>query len=159
MSSTNWTWLAPTINVGVKAELGDDMDRASITFLLQHLRCFTISRQRCRCMLIVVELNLAEWRRVATIEVLPGKKKRTRLVLLCQTHGLKSGKIIRLLINMDHLWTYLVHNLTQFRIVVQMEIAIESHISDNHTIAIGIEAFEHLFTAIIALPVRRRNQG
>src|SRR5438046_50679 len=132
MSGMNWTWLAPAVNVGVKAELGDDMDRASITFLLQHLCGFTISCQRCCCMLIVVELDLAEWRWVATIEVLPGKKKRTRLVLLCQTHDLKSGKIIWFLINMDHLWTYLAHNLTQFRIVVQMEIAIESHISNNH---------------------------
>src|SRR5437660_2420056 len=105
MSSTNWTCLAPTINVGVNAELGDDIDRTSIAFLLQHICGFAISRQRCCCMLIVVEFDLAEWRRVATIEVLPGKKKRTRLVLLCQTHGLKSGKIIRLLVNMDHLWT------------------------------------------------------
>src|SRR5438067_12326531 len=111
MSCASWTEFASTINVGVKAELGDDMDGASIAFLLQHLCGFTISRQRCCGMFIVVELQLAEWRRIATIEVLPGKKKGTCLLLLCEAHGLESGKVVWLLIDMDYLWAYLAHNL------------------------------------------------
>ena len=41
---------------------------------------------------------------------------------------------------------------------MQVEVAIEGYWRDNHAIATGIESFEYLFAAIVALPVWRSDQ-
>ncbi len=75
-----------------------------------------------------------------------------------ETHGLEGCEIIWLLVNVHNFRADLAHNLAQLRVIMQVKVAIQSHRCDNHAIAARVEAFEHLFTAIVALPVLGRHQ-
>ena len=136
----------------------DDANGTAKALAFQDIRRVTITGQGYLDMTIVVAFDLTKWRWVGTVEVLPGKEQSAGVYFLGQAHGLKGGEIVRLLVDMHNGWTYLAHNLSQFWIEMQVEVAIEGHGRDNHAISSGVEPFEHLFAAIIALPVRRRDQ-
>src|SRR5579875_3340452 len=155
---TRQTWRAATINLRIKAELRNDVDRAMIALAPQHLLRRAIAGNGDFGVLVVVEFKLAEGWGIVAIEILPGEEERVRLVLYRQAHGMEGGEIIRLLVNMHDLWLHILHDLAQLRIIVQVEIAVEFHGRDDHGIAVGVETLKHLLTAIVTLPVFRRDQ-
>src|SRR5436190_337137 len=106
-------------------------------------------------MAIVIELELAERRRIAAIEVLPGEEERTRFVAHGEVHCLEGSEVIWLLVNVDHFRACVAHDRAKLRIVVQVKIAIERHRRLYHVVAASVEPFEYLLTAVVALPVRR----
>ena len=104
-------------------------------------------------MTVVIKFDLAERWRIGAIEVLPGEEQRTCLVLASKTHSLEGCVIVWFLIDMHDFGAYLVHNLAELRVVMQVKVAIEGYGGDDHAIAACIEAFKNLFATVVALPV------
>src|SRR5258706_5636352 len=59
---------------------------------------------------------------------------------------------------MYNLWSYLAHNLSKLRIVMQVKVAVECHWRDDHAVAACVEAFKYPFTSIVAAPIFRCDQ-
>ena len=80
-------------------------------------------------------------------------------MFLGQPHGVEGGEIVWFLVDMHNLRAYLAHDLAQVGVEVQVKVTVEHHRRDDHLVALGIEAFQHLLASIIAAPVCRSDEG
>src|SRR6266700_2786167 len=87
-------WLATLVDIGVKPELWDDGDWPGIALAPQDFCRVAIAGKGGSCVTIVVEFQVAKWRWVVAVEVLPGEEKRFCLLFVGESHGMERGEII-----------------------------------------------------------------
>src|SRR5690606_7931883 len=115
------SWLE---EIGVDAELRDDLEPSAIALAPQYLRSVVDSRHRRSGHAVVSQLEEPEGWRVAAVEVLPGEEDHARADHAAQHRRVEGHRVVRLLVDMEDVRAEVAHDPAEPWIEMNMVAAV-----------------------------------
>ncbi len=111
----------------VDAKLRKDMQGTTVAMAPEDVRRFMARGEAGVCLIEVVALEMAEWRRVAPVDVGPVIKAAFGPVLHAKLHRLEGRKIERFFVDMKNIGLDQFDQALESRVKVEMKMAVQPH--------------------------------